>query len=142
MTIEELKKIKIDAMKNHDKDAVTALNALINKLMLESIEKKAAGTEMTDADFTRIIQKTINELKEEREGFIKAGREETVLSLNNQIATVEKYLPKMLSEEEIANIINGLNDKSVPSVMKHFKAEYAGKVDMKLVGTVLKSIVG
>ena len=142
MTIEELKKIKIDAMKNHDKDAVTALNTLINKLMLESIEKKAAGTEMTDADFTRIIQKTINELKEEREGFIKAGREETVLSLNNQIATVEKYLPKMLSEEEIANIINGLNDKSVPSVMKHFKAEYAGKVDMKLVGTVLKSIVG
>jgi uncharacterized protein YqeY len=108
--------------------------------MLAGIEKKAAGETMGDEDVVRILQKTINELKEEREGFVKAGREETVLSLDNQIATVEKYLPKMLSEEEIAAIINGLDDKSTPVVMKHFKAEYAGKVDMRLVGTVLKGL--
>ncbi|MBO6264072.1 MAG: GatB/YqeY domain-containing protein [Clostridia bacterium] len=140
MQIEDFKKVKIDAMKAHDKDAVTALNAVINKLMLAGIEKKAAGETMGDEDVVRILQKTINELKEEREGFVKAGREETVLSLDNQIATVEKYLPKMLSEEEIAAIINGLDDKSTPAVMKHFKAEYAGKVDMRLVGTVLKGL--
>ena len=140
MQIEDFKKVKIDAMKAHDKDAVTALNAGINKLMLAGIEKKAAGETMGDEDVVRILQKTINELKEEREGFVKAGREETVLSLDNQIATVEKYLPKMLSEEEIAAIINGLDDKSTPAVMKHFKAEYAGKVDMRLVGTVLKGL--
>jgi len=140
MQLEDFKKVKIDAMKAHDKDAVTALNAVINKLMLAGIEKKAAGETMGDEDVVRILQKTINELKEEREGFVKAGREETVLSLDNQIATVEKYLPKMLSEEEIAAIINGLDDKSTPVVMKHFKAEYAGKVDMRLVGTVLKGL--
>lgn len=140
MQLEDFKKVKIDAMKAHDKDAVTALNAVINKLMLAGIEKKAAGETMGDEDVVRILQKTINELKEEREGFVKAGREETVLSLDNQIATVEKYLPKMLSEEEIAAIINGLDDKSTPAVMKHFKAEYAGKVDMRLVGTVLKGL--
>ena len=127
-------------MKSHDKDAVTALNALINKLMLETIEKKAAGTTLSDADVTRILQKTISELTEEREAFVKAGRAETVASLDNQIATVKKYLPKLLDEEEIRKIILSLEDKSVPAVMKHFKTEYAGKVDMRLVGTVLKSI--
>ena len=140
MQIEDFKKVKIDAMKAHDKDAVTALNAVINKLMLAGIEKKAAGAEMTDADVTQILQKTINELNEEREGFLKAGRAETVASLDNQLATVKKYLPQMLSEEEIKQIINGLPDKSTPYVMKYFKAEYAGKVDMRLVGTVLKNV--
>lgn len=140
MTLEEFKKVKIEAMKSKDKDAVTALNVVINKIMLASIEKKAVGEEMTDEDVTRILQKTVNELTEERAGFEKAGRTETVASLDNQITVVKKYLPKMLSEEEIKDIILSLDDKSVPVVMKYFKSEYAGKVDMRLVGAVLKTI--
>ena len=140
MDINDFKKVKIDAMKARDKDAVAALNVVINKLMLAGIEKKAAGAEMTDADVTSVLQKTINELTEEREGFLKAGRAETVESLDRQLEKVKKYLPKMLSEDEIKEIILSLDDKTVPSVMKYFKANYAGKVDMKLVGTVLKSI--
>lgn len=140
MRIEDFKKVKIEAMKARDKDAVTALNAVINKLMLAGIEKKAAGEEMTDADVTKILQKTINELTEEREGFVKACRAETVASLDNQLETVKKYLPKMMTEEEIRDIILSLPDKSVPYVMKYFKAEYAGKADMKLVGETLKKI--
>ena len=44
----------------------------------------------------------------------------------------------MLSEEEIKAIIDAMEDKSIPSVMKHFKANYAGKVEMKLVQETLK----
>jgi len=140
MDINDFKKVKIDAMKAHDKDAVAALNVVINKLMLAGIEKKAAGAEMTEADTVSVLQKTINEITEEREGFIKAGRTETVASLTRQLETVRKYLPRMLDEDEIRKIISELEDKSVPAVMKHFKTEYAGKVDMRLVGTVLKSM--
>ena len=140
MNIDEFKKVKIEAMKAKDKDAVTALNAVINKLMLAGIEKKAVGEVLTDEDVTKILQKTVNELLEEKEAFVKAGREDTVASLEKQIETVKKYLPKLLSEEEIKQIILSLEDRSVPSVMKHFKTEYAGKVDMRLVGAVLKTI--
>ena len=129
MRIDDFKKVKIEAMKAHDKDAVAALNVVINKLMLAGIEKKAAGEEMTDADVTKILQKTVNELAEER-----------VASLDRQLETVKKYLPKLLSAEEIKEIIEKLDDKTVPSVMKHFKTNYAGKVDMKLVGEVLKTL--
>lgn len=138
MNIDDFKKVKIEAMKAKDKDAVTALNAVINKLMLASIEKKAVGEVLQDEDVTKILQKTVNELLEEKEAFVKAGRQETVESLERQIETVKKYLPKLLSEDEIRAIIATLDDKSVPSVMKHFKANYAGKVDMKLVNETLR----
>ena len=140
MTIDEFKKVKIEAMKAKDKEAVTALNAVINKLMLAGIEKKAVGESLSDEDVTRILQKTVNELTEERAGFEKAGRAETVEALDKQIETVKKYLPKLLDEEEIKAIILSLEDRSMPAVMKLFKANYAGKVDMKLVGTVLKAL--
>ncbi|MBQ7374100.1 MAG: GatB/YqeY domain-containing protein [Clostridia bacterium] len=140
MNIDDFKKVKIEAMKAKDKDAVTALNAVINKLMLAGIEKKAVGEVLTDEDVTKILQKTVNELVEEKEAFVKAGREDTVASLEKQIETVKKYLPKLLGEEEIKAIILSLEDKSVPFVMKHFKSEYAGKVDMRVVNAVLKSI--
>ena len=60
--------------------------------------------------------------------------------MSNLETILEKYLPQMMSETEIRNIINGLEDKTVPSVMKHFKMNYAGKCDMKIVSDVLKSL--
>lgn len=124
-------------MKSHDNDAVTGLNVVISLLMIQ--EKSGNGT-LTDADVNNAIRKAVKELKEEREGYAKANRQETVESLTRQIETVEAYLPKQLSAEQIKEIILTLDDKSVPAVMRHFKANYSGAVDMKLVGEVLKTI--
>lgn len=141
MTLESLKKEKIEAMKAKDKDAVSALNVIITKVMALTIEKRSVGQEVSEADISSLLQKAEKELAEEREGFIKAGREETVASLTNQIEVIKKYLPKLLSNEEIKEIILGLEDKSIPSVMRHFKTNYAGKVDMRMVQETLKAIV-
>lgn len=138
MTIDEFKKIKITAMKEKDKDAVDIYNIIISKLMLLNIEKKAQNSEMTEADCANVLKKIEKELIEEREGFIKANRAETVTSLDRQLEIVRKYLPKMLSEEEIRNIITSLPDKQIGSVMRYFKSNYNGQVDMKLIGEVLK----
>lgn len=137
MTLQDLKKAKIVAMKAHDNETVTGLNVVISLLMLQ--EKSGNGT-LTDNDVNAAIKKAVKELKEEREGYEKAGRQSDVDSLTKQIQAVEAYLPKQLSEEEIVAVINTLEDKSVPSVMRHFKANYAGTVDMKLVSEVLKKI--
>ena len=142
MTIDEFKKIKITAMKEKDKDAVDIYNIIISKLMLVNIEKKAQNAEMTEADCANVLKKVEKELIEERDGFVKAGRAETVASLDRQLEIVRKYLPKMLSEEEIKNIIMTLDDKQIGSVMRYFKTNYNGQVDMKLIGEVLKTISG
>lgn len=138
MTLEFFKKQKVEAMKSHDKDAVSALNVIITKIMNLSIEKRAQGSEVTEADINGLLQKAEKELVEEREGFAKAGRDENVQSLTKQIEVIKQYLPKLLSKEEIVAIIAGLEDKSMPSVMKHFKQNYQGKVDMRLVQEIAK----
>jgi uncharacterized protein YqeY len=45
-----------------------------------------------------------------------------------------------MSKEEIKEVILALQDKSVPAVMRHFKANYAGKCDMKEVNEVLRNL--
>ena len=140
MTLDNFKKEKIEAMKAKDKDAVSALNVIITKIMGLTIERRAVGQEVTEADISSLLQKAEKELSEEREGFLKAGREETVASLTNQIEVIKKYLPKLLSVEEIKQIILSLEDRTIPSVMRHFKTNYAGKVDMRQVQETLKSL--
>ena len=112
----------------------------MNKHLLASVEARTSGGTVTDADMVNIISKTIKELNEEQENYEKAGNSEQVKNIAEQKAILEVYLPKMLSEDEIKNIILELPDKSTPSVMKHFKQNYNGSVDMKLVSDVLKSL--
>ena len=139
MTLEQFKQEKIKAMKEKNKDAVSALNVIITKIMALTIEKRANGEEVMEADVDTLLQKAEKELSEEREGFMKAGREENVISLTNQIEVIKKYLPKLLSEQEITQIIASLEDKSIPSVMKYFKQNYQGKADMRLVNNIAKN---
>ena len=139
MTLNEFKQEKIEAMKQKDKEKVSALNVIITKIMSLTIEKRATGAEVTEQDVDTLLQKAEKELTEEREGFLKAGREENVKSLTSQIEIIKQYLPKLLSEDEIKAIIESLDDKSLPSVMKHFKQNYQGKADMRLVNTIAKN---
>ena len=139
MPLEQFKKEKIEAMKQKDKDKVSALNVIITKIMALTIERRASGLEVTEGDVDSLLQKAEKELTEEREGFIKAGREENVVSLTNQIEVIKKYLPKLLSENEIKEIISTLEDRSMPSIMKHFKQNYQGKVDMRVVSALAKA---
>ena len=60
--------------------------------------------------------------------------------LTKQIEIIKSYLPQMMSADEIKEIILGLEDKTVPFVMKYFKANYAGKCEMRTVQEVLKNI--
>jgi len=46
----------------------------------------------------------------------------------------------MLDETEIINEINALADKTIPSIMKHFKSNFTGRVDMSLVNKIGKEI--
>ncbi|MCM1395802.1 MAG: GatB/YqeY domain-containing protein [Corallococcus sp.] len=140
MLYRQLKDANIAALKNHDATARSILSVILNKVKLAEIDKRAQNLELTDADVTAVLQKTIKELAEEKEAFEKAGREENVKTLAQQMEFVSRFLPKMMSIEEIKAEITKLADKSVPSVMKHFKANFAGKCDMRDVQAALKSL--
>lgn len=138
MIIDELQKANIEALKARDQVARAIYSVIIAKYKAAAIELKAQGKEASDADLVKIIAKSIKELDEEKEGYEKAGRAEEVKNILTQKALIEKYLPKLMGEEEIRAIIAKLEDKSMPSVMKHFKMNYDGQVDMSLVSKVAR----
>jgi len=140
MIEEQIKKANIEAMKNKDTVARSFYSVLLNKILLEKIAKGNREQALPDADLANLIQKTIKELNEEKENYQKVNNADEVAVLTRQIEIASGYLPKQLSQEEIKNIILGLDDKSIPNVMKHFKANYNGQVDMRLVQEVLRSL--
>lgn len=138
MLIDEIKKAKMEALKTKNEDVKSISNVIINKYMLLKIEKKEKNEEVSDVDVINLITKTLKELEEEKQGYLSVGNMNKVSSIENQIAFISSYLPKMLSEEEIKEEILKLDDHSIPVVMKHFKTNFAGKVDMGLVNKVLR----
>ena len=138
MLIDELKKANIEAMKARDNDARAALSVVLTRYKLQEVEAKAQGKEVGDAECLSIIQKVLKELSDEKEGYLKVGRTEAAEEIARQKEVIASFLPKMLSEEEIKAIIAGLEDKSMPAIMKHFKANYDGKVDMSLVSRLAR----
>lgn len=140
MLYDEIKKANILAMKEKDSVARSFYSVLLNKIMLENIKKREKGEEVADADIFNILQKTIKELEEEKANYSKVGNNEEAEIISKQIEIAKKYLPKLLSRDEIKEIILSLPDKSIPFVMKHFKTNYNGLCDMRVVQEVLREI--
>lgn len=140
MLIDEIKKANMQAMKDRDSVKRAILSIVINKYTTANIEAKATGKELTDADMLSIIQKTLKELKDEADGYWKTGNAEKYDETGYQYRILNAYLPKQLTENEIKAIISSLSDISIPSVMKHFKANYAGQVDMSVVSRIARGV--
>ena len=58
MLDEEIKKARIQAMKDRNRSASDVLSVVMNKIMLAKIDKREKGQELTDADVIAILQKT------------------------------------------------------------------------------------
>lgn len=140
MLIDEIKKANVQSIKSKDSTARAVYSVVINKYMLFEIKNREVNKEITDADIVAILQKSIKELTEEAENYDKVGNTEQKNVILKQKSILEQYLPKMLTEKEITEIISNLEDKTIPFVMKYFKANYDGKVDMGLVNKVARSI--
>ena len=140
MILDEIKKANIQAIKDKDATARALYSVVLNKIKLEEINTRQAGAELSDGDVAAILQKASKELNEEMQNYLKANNQQMAQNIASQIALVEKYMPKMLSDEEIKNIIASLDDKSIPAVMKHFKQNYQGACDMKRVNEILKGL--
>lgn len=137
MIIDDIKKANIEAMKAHDAEKRSVYSILISRYT--ELKTSVAGKEVSDTDMIRIIQKLDKELDEEKTGYLKAGRNEQAEAIDLQKAALVPFVPQQMSEEEIRQVIATLDDKSLPNVMKHFKMNYAGKVDMGLVSKIARN---
>jgi len=138
MILDEIKKANVQAMKDRDQNARAIYGVVMTKAMLEQVKKREKNEELTDADMVAILQKAIKELTDEGENYKKAGNQTQLELIETQKALIEKFLPQMMSEDEIYEVIANQEDKSIPAIMKFFKANYAGKVEMAKVNAILR----
>ena len=140
MLQEKIKTALINAMKNKMTNEKEILSFLLSKINNKVIELHAQETGITDNEIIAILQKLVKELEEEIKMYQSASKSDKVELKTRQSEILKTYLPKMLSEQEIKTEINNLVDKSMPSIMKYFKTNFAGKVDMSLVSRVAKGV--
>lgn len=138
MIIDEINKENLQALKDKDTTKKTVLGVVKNKFLLAQVEARQKGKEVTDTDMIAILQKTVKELTEEAESYKVAGRLDSFEEISKQREIIQKFLPQMMSEQEIKAEIEKLDDKTIPNIMKHFKINFAGKVDMGLVNKIAR----
>lgn len=140
MVLEQINKANVQAFKEKNALVKDVISLIKSRAKLLEVEKRTKNEELTDSDIYNILQKLIKELEESKENYAKVNNTLEVENLTKQIDFCKTFLPKALSKEEIKQIIMALEDKSVPFVMKHFKANYNGSCDMRDVQEVLKSL--
>lgn len=138
LLMEQIQADSMSALKEGKKLDRKVLSTLVSNLKNKALEKRVSILE--DTDTLQTVQKFLKSLEDEINAFKNAGRIEKVEELTYQYDLVKGYLPEMLSEEEIKEIINILADKSIKKVMLYFKTNYQGKVDMSLVSKVARNI--
>ena len=133
------------SMKSGDKIKANALRTLVSKLKDQQIKLRK---DISDEEALKVIKTLVKQRKESAQIFLKAGREELAQKENLETSILEKYLPKMISDDEIQVLVEGivkeigakdLSDigKVMPLVMKRGK----GKVDGKLANDILKELL-
>lgn len=133
--------------KNEDRKRV--LGNLIAQMKNKEIELRAKNKELSDDDVIALIQKTIKQDQEANQLFAQGGRNDLIKQNDVEIAILQAFLPKQLSESEldeaikaIIAITNAQSIKDMGKVIGQMKAKYSGQVDMGIVSTKVKALLG
>jgi uncharacterized protein len=133
----------ISARKDKNKELLSALTlAWAEVTATEKVEKLE---KLPDTRFIAIMNKLIKQDKETLEAFQKRGDKDNIDALEKRIAVYQSYLPKQLTDDELARIVNEViantaKDKvNMGTIMKAVTPIVAGKVEMSRVSEFVKS---
>jgi len=143
MTIEVLQKDMIAAMKAKDKttkDAVSSLIAAVKKVAIDEGTRENIPEELVD----RVILKEVKSVREQIDT-CPDSRQDLKEQYQQTLSVIEKYAPKMMSEEEITAFITEkfadlVAAKNKGMVMKNVMPELKGKADGKLINQVVAKL--
>jgi len=133
------------SMKSGDKIKSNALRTLVAKLKDQQIKLRK---EISDEETLKVIKTLVKQRKESSEIFSKAGRTELAEKENLEISILKKYLPEMISDDEIRilvkNIVNEIGAKDlsdIGKVMPLVMQKGKGQVDGKLANSILRELL-
>ena len=134
------------AMKSGEKEKANTLRNVLSKLKDKQIEKRET---LSIEEEIKILQTLVKQRKESIDLYEKGGRSELVAIEEQEMNIINSYLPKMMSDDSIKDIVknvietsgaNSISDmgKVMPEVMKQGKGLIDGKTAQKFVSEMLK----
>ena len=135
-----------EAMKSGEKVKANALRSVLSKLKDKQIEKREL---LSSEEEIRILQTLVKQRKESIDLYENGGRNELVDIEKQEMSIINSYLPKMMSEDNIKDIVKNVIDstgassmsdmgKVMPEVMRQGKGLIDGKTAQKFVSEMLK----
>jgi uncharacterized protein YqeY len=134
-------------------EAVTTTIRMVNAAIKQKdidVARARGDERISDDEILNLLQSLIKSRRESIELYRQGGRQDLVSKEEAEIATIEKFLPQQLNEEEtkaaIREIIASAGAASVKDmgkVMAALKTQYAGRLDMtKASGLVKQMLAG
>jgi uncharacterized protein len=144
---DDINKALTEAMKAKNERAVSTLRMVNSTLKNADIEARGAGKpQLTDAEVLPVLQKMIKQRQESVLLYEKGGRADLVKQEQEEIAIISGYLPKQMSEAEMAAAIDAaINDtgassmKDMGKVIGALRGKYAGQMDMAKASALVKA---
>ncbi|MEK7595783.1 MAG: GatB/YqeY domain-containing protein [Patescibacteria group bacterium] len=144
--LEKLKVDLLEAQKKRDGLLVSTLRYLLSFVKNREIELRPLNKELTDDEVVSVIAKQIKQRRESIEEFQKGGRQNLVDKEKSELAILETYLPKQLSDEEIVLVVDEAVSQSgaksvsdMGKVMGLITPKLKGRADMAKVSNLVKS---
>lgn len=135
------------AMLAKDKVALDALRG-IKKEFIEAKTAKGGDGELHDDRALQILQKMVKQRKESADMFIQAGRAELAQDELAQVEIIQRYLPKMLSDEELTAALTEIiaqvgaaGPQDMGKVMGVATKQLAGKAEGRAISAKVKELL-
>lgn len=135
-----------DAMKAKDEAGLRGLRAIKAAILLA--KTSGSGSELSADDEIKLLQKLVKQRKDSLDIYKQQNRADLAQKEEEEIAVIEKFLPKQLDAEElkavIAEIITQVGASSpadMGKVMGVASKQLAGKADGKTISSVVKELL-
>lgn len=145
MLLDDIRSQVTVAMKAHDAVTVDTLRFLLAAVRNVAIAKYGAEGEakITDADVLDVIKKQVKTHTESVDAFTKANRPELAKNEQAQLAILEQYIPKQMSDEELTKLIAPVaaTGGDFGPLMGRAMAAVKGQADGGRVSAILKQLL-
>ena len=143
MKFENLQKAMIAAMKNHEaerKEVISLLVSNVKKVAIDAGKRDDIPEDMVDATILKELKTT-----KEQIDTCPASREDLLTQYMFKLSVVEEFAPKMLSAEEVEEILKTkfadvIATGNKGQIMKAVMAELKGKADGKVINEVVSKL--
>jgi uncharacterized protein len=147
MIRDDIKAATIAAMKSGDKDALGTLRMVSAAIKNRDIEARTgAAPKDDDALVTEVLQKMVKQRRESADIYRKNGRDDRAAVEEAEIATIERFLPRQLSDSEADAQVRAIvaetgasSMKDMGRVMALVKERLAGSIEPARASALVKA---